>query len=246
MVSVDDENPFEGLAISEAWARLGSLSERTTCSKCGKSRKYFCYTCYIPVAEIADDVPKIELPLSVDIIKHVKEIDGKSTAVHAAVLSPNQVNVYTYPLIPSYSKEDKAVLVFPGPRARSLDELISECSENQEKTSPVHGFKKVVFIDSTWNQCKGIYKDPRLAELPCVVLRKRITQFWRHQKGSPRWYLSTIEAVHQFFVEFHMAQTSTDYDGRYDNLLFFFRYMYYKIHTLYDHDSLQSYKRPLI
>lgn len=61
MVSVDDENPFEGLAISEAWARLGSLSERTTCSKCGKSRKYFCYTCYIPVAEIADDVPKIEV-----------------------------------------------------------------------------------------------------------------------------------------------------------------------------------------
>lgn len=33
--------------------------------------------------------------------------------------------------------------------------------------------------------------------------------------------------------------------NKFDNLLFFFRFMYDKIHSLYDHESLKSYKRPL-
>jgi len=171
-------------------------------------------------------------------------------------------------------------------------------------------------------------------DLPCVVLQSRISQFWRHQNGSPRWYLATIEAIHQFLVELHTAvwnrnsghlhdetsavQTSKNghditqevstfvktsninevpdgkakqdssvadrinnmcggsnksdtgeqssnpgqlendhskvsdtsesfgpYKGEYDNLLFFFCYMYSKIHKLYDHENLRAYKRPL-
>lgn len=35
------------------------------------------------------------------------------------------------------------------------------------------------------------------------------------------------------------------YKGEYDNLLFFFCYMYSKIHTLYNHEDLHAYKRPL-
>lgn len=166
-------------------------------------------------------------------------------------------------------------------------------------------------------------------DLPCVVLQSRISQFWRHQNGSPRWYLATIEAIHQFLVELHTVAWSrnsghfsaetlgvearrnghnvtqvspcvqasrnevpdnhfkqdtsaadktscgityengtgeqsgnpggadnehskvTDcesfgpYKGEYDNLLFFFCYMYSKIHTLYKHEDLHAYKRPL-
>lgn len=119
-----------------------------------------------------------------------------------------------------------------------------------------------------------------MRDLQCVILKSRISQFWRHQKKSPRWYLATIEAVHQFLVELHTCafdilkstykenQSVEDkekkgisttvgqdysafcpnqkYDGRYDNLLYFFKYMYEKIHTIYDHDKLWAYKRPLI
>lgn len=53
--------------------------------------------------------------------------------------------------------------------------------------------KKAVFIDSTWNQCKGIFSDPRINRLRTIVLQNRLSQFWRHQKGSPRWFLATIE-----------------------------------------------------
>jgi hypothetical protein len=165
-------------------------------------------------------------------------------------------------------------------------------------------------------------------DLPCIVLQSRTSQFWRHQNGSPRWYLATIEAIHQFLVELHTAAwTSTSgqlhaetlamqtskknvstcvdtsnnrevpdgdtrwdtsaadkisavcgtssesgskvhssnlgclenehsevnsnsecfgpYKGEYDNLLFFFCYMYRKIHKLYRHEDLCAYKRPL-
>lgn len=53
--------------------------------------------------------------------------------------------------------------------------------------------KRAVFIDSTWNQSRSIYKDPRINRLRTAVLQHRLTQFWRHQKNSPRWYLATIE-----------------------------------------------------
>lgn len=113
-------------------------------------------------------------------------------------------------------------------------------------------------------------------ELRCVALKSRISQFWRHQKKSPRWYLATIEAIHQFLVELHthalgMAEdygnsdktTENDenlssnytvitdedimqkYNGQYDNLLYFFKYMYDKIHSMYNPNNLMAYKRPL-
>lgn len=53
--------------------------------------------------------------------------------------------------------------------------------------------KKAVFIDSTWNQCRAIFKDERMKRLRPIILQSRLSQFWRHQKGSPRWYLATIE-----------------------------------------------------
>ena len=34
------------------------------------------------------------------------------------------------------------------------------------------------------------------------------------------------------------------YNGQYDNLLYFFSFMYSLLHTEYDHENLLSYKRP--
>jgi len=48
-----------------------------------------------------------QLPVKIDIIKHAKEIDGKSTASHAAILAPDDVTIYTYPCIPNYNKEER-------------------------------------------------------------------------------------------------------------------------------------------
>lgn len=250
------------------------------------------------------------MPLKIDIIKHKHEIDGKSTAGHAAVLAPDDVKIYTYPDIPNYSGEG-IVLLYPSFKAKTLKEVFSSsyaelCRKTSQITREIQGgfnqctltkrlmkpqrediktanhsselpISKAVFIDSTWNQSKGIYKDDRISHLPCVLLQNRVSQFWRHQKGSPRWYLATVEAIHQFLVEVHLnvwglhpeyeglkncffevpneeeGDRSTEYDhtvhgynGQYDNLLFFFNHMYNLIHSFYEHEDLQAYKRQLL
>lgn len=242
----------------------------------------------------------LKLPVKVDIIKHRREIDGKSTAAHAAVLAPKDVNIYTYPNVPEYDNDGRTVLLYPGAEAKTVRELFtgkqdkatyaelmltklpsgynvgtlmtqiltsSDCHEIYHVNKfPID---RVILIDSTWNQSRGIYADERLKKIPTIVLQKRASQFWRHQKGSPRWYLSTIEALHQLMLELHLYAWGRNkhyisyltihypihsqddhsqckpYSGQYDNLLFFFKYMYEKLHSLYKHEDLLAYKRPM-
>ena len=49
----------------------------------------------------------LQLPIKLDIIKHPSECDGKSTSAHAAILAPDDVNIYTYPTIPDYEPKDR-------------------------------------------------------------------------------------------------------------------------------------------
>ncbi|XP_043269623.1 tRNA-uridine aminocarboxypropyltransferase 1 isoform X2 [Venturia canescens] len=266
---VIDREPFRNFRIDDPKI-LDCVEGREICGKCYKSRKFFCYTCYSPVID-QKYFPRVKLPIKIDIIKHAREIDGKSTAIHAAILAPDDVRIYTYPEFPEFLKNERIVLIFPSDTATTVEQLctseyrqgIEYCGKETQGTLPI---TRAVFIDSTWHQTKAIYKDQRLRDLPCVILKSRISQFWRHQKKSPRWYLATIEAIHQFMVELHECAFATTedhvsrssansqaslpvtkpYSGEYDNLLYFFKYMYEKIHTIYDHDKLWAYKRPLL
>ncbi|CAG9771464.1 unnamed protein product [Ceutorhynchus assimilis] len=301
-----DQIPFQGFNIDDTEG-LNKLEGRHPCPKCGKSRKLFCYSCFIPISPLQGKLPKVKLPIKIDIIKHKHEIDGKSTACHAALLANEDVNIFTYPDIPDYTNES-VVMIFPGQNAISVSQLVSGSSfesilEYQQqpldqlpsgynrstlmqtipKTRQEYGFMqrtknlpitKAIFIDSTWHQCKSIYKDEKIRAIPCVVIQNRISQFWRHQKGSPRWYLATIEAIHQFVLEIHLhcwglnpvytgirncftennieeiqnlySNDSKAYNGQYDNLLYFFKHMYNVIHSYYDHEDLYAYKRRLM
>ena len=51
-----DEKPFEGMVISSS-ETLDTLDGRSACPRCGKSRMYFCYTCYVPVSLIEGKIP---------------------------------------------------------------------------------------------------------------------------------------------------------------------------------------------
>jgi len=48
----------------------------------------------------------------VNIIKHPCEVDGKSTAAHAAILAPHDVTVYHFPDIPDYTSLTKVIFLF--------------------------------------------------------------------------------------------------------------------------------------
>ncbi|XP_036951084.1 tRNA-uridine aminocarboxypropyltransferase 1 [Acanthopagrus latus] len=260
------KKPLQGLKLaSHAVLEEAQQKGRLKCSKCGGSRMFFCYTCCSLVGVTPQEIPSIELPVKIDIIKHPNETDGKSTAIHAKILAPGDVTIYTYPCIPDYDK-DRVVLVFPGPEAVSVPDMMqclydqtdskshytsdmpcikrlkreevqgaTHASDNSKSGIPdeakgpesrVSPLQRVVFIDSTWNQTNKISTDERLQDLLRVELNARKTCFWRRQKGKPDTYLATIEAIYYFLKDFHEHCLAEEYNGEYDNLLFFYSYLH--------------------
>ncbi|XP_061819905.1 tRNA-uridine aminocarboxypropyltransferase 1 [Nerophis lumbriciformis] len=256
------KQPLQGLKLaSHAVLEKVQQRGRSKCAKCGGSRMFFCYTCCLLVDVNLQEIPTVKLPVKIDIIKHPNETDGKSTAVHAKILAPSDVTIYTYPCIPEFD-QDKVVLVFPGPGAvtvqdmmqclhertfdpsgepwlkrRKIDNTASAThtaedpesgttDETKGSESRAHPLQRVVFIDSTWNQTNKISTDERLQDLLQVELKTRKTCFWRSQKGKPDTYLATIEAIYYFLKDFHEQCLAQDYNGEYDNLLFFYSYLH--------------------
>ena len=74
----------------------------------------------------------------------------------------------------------------------------------------------------------AIIADERLRALPRVRITAENTLFWRPQKKKPPTHLATIEAIYYFFKQYATAFECQPYDGRYDNLLFWFVF-YYKM-----------------
>ncbi|KAK2564713.1 tRNA-uridine aminocarboxypropyltransferase 1 [Acropora cervicornis] len=155
--------------------------ERQPCPNCCASRKYYCYVCYITVGVNRSLIPTIKLPIKVDIIKHKGELVGKSTATHARILAPEDVTIHVYP--------DAISL-------KTLGERHNTGSMHLPESAGSDLFDRVVFIDSTWQQCHKIIADEKLVGFQKVKLENAITHFWR------------------------------EYDGKYDNLLFFFAFQY--------------------
>ncbi|XP_071424368.1 tRNA-uridine aminocarboxypropyltransferase 1 isoform X2 [Pithys albifrons albifrons] len=258
------DNPLQQLQLaSQEVLERAKKSGRSKCPRCNSSRMFYCYTCFVPVETVpTKEIPTVKLPLKIDIIKHPNEIDGKSTAVHAKLLAPDDVTIYKYPCIPEYEeKRHEIALIFPGPNSVSVKDLAfhlqkhspkgvcnsdDDCSKEpvlkQAKIEPKEEkppddctsgsrnegtrLKRIIFIDSTWNQTKKIITDERLQGLLQIELKTRKTCFWRHQKGKPDTYLSTIEAIYYFLVDYHQEILKENYQGQYDNLLFFFSFMY--------------------
>ncbi|KAM4596066.1 tRNA-uridine aminocarboxypropyltransferase 1 isoform 1-T2 [Fundulus diaphanus] len=127
--------PLQGLKLaSHAVLDAAQQRGRLKCSKCGGSRMFFCYTCCSLVGVNMQEIPVIKLPVKIDIIKHPNETDGKSTAVHAKILAPGDVTMYTYPCFPEF-ENDKVVLVFPGPGAVSVQDMIQCLRERRNNSS---------------------------------------------------------------------------------------------------------------
>ncbi|XP_037689958.1 tRNA-uridine aminocarboxypropyltransferase 1 isoform X2 [Choloepus didactylus] len=201
--SITSEDPLQNLCLaSQEVLQKAQQTGRSKCLKCGGSRMFYCYTCYVPVENVPiEQIPHVKLPLTIDIIKHPNETDGKSTAIHAKLLAPEFVNIYTYPCIPEYEEKDHEVaLVFPGPKSVSIKDIsfhlqkkiqdnVRGKNDDPDKPSSKHKktegregcdlndskwkgttLKKIIFIDSTWNQTNKILTDERLQVGEAVYL----------------------------------------------------------------------------
>lgn len=190
------------------------------CSKCLKpsnNNRVYCYNCLIPVGKPEENIlPRVKLPIKLDVLRHPKELKTKSTALHAQVLCGSEdVRTVELPEVDLLTEVDPetTLLLFPSQNATTLEE-----TPNLDKIT------RVVVIDSTWQQANQVLNSPFCSKLNKRVKLKEnhLTSFWRHQsKGDD--HLATIEAIYYFFRErFDVLSKGQDYDGRFDNLLYIF------------------------
>ncbi|TKR80231.1 hypothetical protein L596_014337 [Steinernema carpocapsae] len=131
----------EDLLIS-SFEGVEKLTERIICKSCGRKRMYFCYDCRVFVPGVAELAPRLKLPVSVDVIKHRMEKNGKSTAIHCLLTAPDSTRIFDSPDLPDYSNAINTVLVYPTPSAISVEDYV-------KAKGPIERF---VFLDATWWQ----------------------------------------------------------------------------------------------
>ncbi|KAI9030803.1 DTW domain-containing protein [Phycomyces nitens] len=216
-------SPFDDLKTSDDSILYG-IKERQMCPRCKKTVKYFCYRCFNVIGMDRSQIPTVNLPVHLDVIKHERELDGKSTAIHARVIAPKDVSIYSWKSAPTYENPERTLLLFPGPDAKTLAEI------------PRDSFDRVVVIDGTWSQANAIARDtPSLQKLQKVTIAPRITHFWRFQQMSEN-HLATIEAIYYLYREYCQTyETPKGYDGRYDDLMFYYKFFYDMIQDKYRH-----------
>ncbi|GJJ78825.1 hypothetical protein EMPS_11184 [Entomortierella parvispora] len=189
------KSPFSQFDISST--DVLDTIEKKHCPTCNKNCKYFCYKCLKPVNCPEGSIPHLKLPIKLDVIKHEQERDGKSTALHAKILAPDDVEVYAFKDMPKYENVDRLLLLFPSPEAKQLSEIDPS------------SFDKLVVIDGTWEQANKMSKsDSPLLRMKRVTIAPHETLFWRHQRKD-RDHLATIEAIYYFLREYHETYLTT-------------------------------------
>ncbi|KAI9281856.1 DTW domain-containing protein [Sporodiniella umbellata] len=222
-------DPFESLKIDNDQV-LKEATQRLSCPTCNKSVKYFCYVCFQVVGMDRSKVPHVNLPVPLDIIKHPKELDGKSTAIHAKIIAKDDVNLYTWPKIPEYKNAKRTLLLFPGTNAKRLEDI------------PRDSFDRIAVIDGTWIQANQIARETKeLQSMQCVAIESRKTNFWRFQMVDDH-HLATIEAIYYLYKEFGESYEAP-YNGSYDNLLFYYKFFYHLIQNTYQKNKQAKFNR---
>jgi hypothetical protein len=106
--------------------------------------------------------------------------------------------------------------LFPTNNAVFLDEI------PEDEFSKI---QRVIVLDCQWHVVKRLERHENLAGLRRVKIRNYSTTFWRFQSVGPEC-LATIEAIYYFYREHGTRALNGQYDGRYDNLLYYYKFFY--------------------
>lgn len=117
------------------------------------------------------------------------------------------------------------VILFPDESAVELRDL------SNEEFSKI---RNVIVIDGTWSQAAAINRTDPYCKLRRIKINPNLrTVFWRYQDLGEHC-LSTIEAIYYFMKEYQEAKNKDlVYDGRLDDLLYFFSFFYHLIQDSY-------------
>ena len=161
---------------------------------------------------------------SSDSIKHSRENLKKSTAIHAKVIAPEDVTLYSEEDLPSFldsSGCEELFVLYPHQHAIPMTEL---------QEAP----KRVVVLDGTWVQTRGILRalEQKPVKMTFLTLSHDYsTVYWRYQDRRASC-LATIEAIYYMFKEWHCRSHDADSKNAggpnepvpcpYDDLLYYF------------------------
>lgn len=202
---------------------LEKIKERTACPSCKKGRKFFCPKCYICFAD-PKLIPKVVLPIHVSVLQHPKEKPERSSIIPIKFISHDTFDIYRGEELPKINMDPKnTVLLYPRENALSLAEY------GKEALSKI---THLVMIDSTWEQVNTYLKQPEIQALQAIKISAEETTFWRYQRVDSS-NLATVEALYFFFKEYDQCITNKEYDGKYDNLLYFYTFNYNLIQNAY-------------
>lgn len=230
----DRRSPFFERKISSHDVLRSVSRSRFACPYCQKSSMYYCCRCIYPDPRVLARIPKFtHLPFFIDILRHTRELSSKNTANHAKLLAPDYVNLYTYPdEYPPYDDTcDDVVLLYPDETSKPLSSL------------DFSKFKRILILDGTWSQANSMMiREPRLQNMRKIKIECAETNFWRYQHLGNK-HLSTIETIYYMLVQFHTAFEKREYGGEYDDMLFFFSYMYELIQNYYNSNPGMEFRR---
>lgn len=164
-------------------------------------------------------------------IRHPKEKASKSSIIPSKILAPDHVEIrqdMQVDVIRGIEDPfDSVVLLFPSEDAVDVSTMSKE---------ELLAIKRVVLIDSTWHQTKHFLREENVMKLKKVKILTEKTAFWRYQRIAET-NLSTIEALYFFFRDFEVGLNCHGdynlYDGRYDNILYYYVYNYWLIQKAY-------------
>lgn len=129
---------------------------------------------------------------------------------------------------------DSVVILFPSADAVDL------CKMSQEELMKI---KRVYLIDCTWNQTAHFLKQENVKNIKRVKIQTEKTVFWRYQRIADT-NLATIEALYYFFRDFDVNINCqgdySKYDGKYDNLLYYYVFNYKLIQYEYKEGQKQG------
>ena len=145
---------------------LDALSNREPCPQCNRMCKYYCYVCFKAVGGYDSQIPVLDLPVKVTILSHPKEKKSKSSVVPVKIIAQQYVDFVTSADAPdllagSDLEADQVAILFPGEKATEVTEMSPE---------QLHRLKRVVIIDSTWNQTNRYLTSPLTKRHPMVKI----------------------------------------------------------------------------
>eukprot|EP00826_Nyctotherus_ovalis_P036244 TRINITY_DN319_c0_g1_i11.p1 TRINITY_DN319_c0_g1~~TRINITY_DN319_c0_g1_i11.p1 ORF type:complete len:256 (-),score=86.80 TRINITY_DN319_c0_g1_i11:186-953(-) len=213
---------------------LDKANERRKCPKCDRSKKLYCPYCYVSLVDTSL-IPQLTLPLHVSVLQHPKEKVERSSIIPAKVLAPSSLDIYRMASLPAIHLDPNDTLfLYPTETAKAIKDVDRDLLKNA---------KHLLMIDSTWAQVQTFLKLPEVKKLTAVKISAAETTFWRYQQVDST-NLATVEALYFFFKEYDEAMNGSEYDGKYDNLLYFYTYNYNIIQERYINEKKEFTRIP--